>query len=448
MRLHPAATVFILALILRLAFALPGLMLDQPQERFSRPDTASYIQPALSLVEYGEYRGEDGTPTAHRPPGFPMLLAVLQFFGGQTFVCIVLILIGTSAVLPVYWSCERFASPAAAAWAAALYALNPTSIAHAPMLLSDTLFAALTAWCMYFLLKTMPSKADLQENTEKIPFTAFAVFFAVCAAYVRPVNLFWIFPAAVLIYFLCSGFSRGKRLLISGGAVLAFVLCLLPWMARNHSIGAGWRFDVSSAVTMRHNAAALESRITGIAEEDVRRKRDNELLDSLPDDPSYATVLDCTEKKNAAYILQHPAEYAAMCIRPYAMIPDIPALMENLGITQSGRGTFDVLNREGIWAAVKHYFNGHMGALAAAVPLMIAALVLYLAALSGIFILCKQKNWILLMFFAVFAVYYLLMVGPVAMPRYHLPALPVLCLLAAIAFQQFRDRYTGKQLLN
>lgn len=426
---------FFAALILRFVFAFDGLFNDETASRFSRPDTESYLTPAQSLVTTGDYRGVDGELTAHRTPGFPMFLAVLSIFGEEMFFSILLIITGCIAVFPIYGMCRKFAPPLPSFLAAGLFVLNPTAIGNAPLLLSDTLFMVFTAFTLRFMVEF------LFEEKHDPAMLVFAVIFAGLGTLIRPLNLLWFIPCIVVIWFVRDGRNKQQKLIFSLAATALFFAFILPWVIRNHAIGAGWRLDSSSAITMTFNAATLESSLTGQSIDEIRTRYTQELYDEIdPEDDSQDARLTRTEKKMTAIIMEHPFRYAMLSLRPWALLPDVPTLLENLNVTQTGQGTFDVLNREGILAAVKHYFKGREAALLFTLPLILASLILYGAVLYGLWIIIRRKDWLMMILFAGFGLSYLLITGPVTMPRYVLPALPVFCIFAAIAFAQKRSK--------
>ena len=89
-----------------------------------------------------------------------------------------------------------------------------------------------------------------------------------------------------------------------------------------------------------------------------------------------------------------------------------------------------VLRQKGFFAAVDHYLNGKWYVLIALAPLLaIYALTLAAAALRLVLYLVKwQWRWLLI--FGVTVFYYIWAPGPVISPRYLLPALPMIILMA------------------
>ena len=137
------------AFAVRLGIALPGIW-DDPAVRFSRPDTPGYLEPAQALAA-------EGTPlSAGRAPGFPLLAAlVFRCFGAEAYgaLAVLLVLVNTATLIPVWLAGREAGSAAAGVIAAALLGLNLTMMAQAPMFLSDTLAAFFAAWQFYFFVR-------------------------------------------------------------------------------------------------------------------------------------------------------------------------------------------------------------------------------------------------------------------------------------------------------
>ena len=159
--------VFALALAIRVLCAIPAL--TEPS-RLSRPDTETYLPPAYALAEDGaintEPQYEPGVidcvvdrahPAVQRPPGYIVFLAGLRLIFGRSPAAFALAgcLIGALTVFPVGLAGLHLAGRRAGFWAAILYALNLTSLAAAPLILSDTLLGFLVAFQAMFLVRAL-----------------------------------------------------------------------------------------------------------------------------------------------------------------------------------------------------------------------------------------------------------------------------------------------------
>ena len=419
------------ALALRVLLAWPALR--DPLALLSRPDSPTYLDPALALVEHGSYSADLAAtaPATLRPPGYPVTLAVLLGVSGGswTFVALVFCALGALIVIPVYHAGRLLGGPPAGLIAGALVALNPTAIGAAPLFLSDTLFAFLAAWQLVFFLR-------FWQRERLVDYWA-SVGLNALAALVRSAALPWLAPALFLILVFPRK-SWTKRWLGAAGALVLTALVLTPWLWRNDRAGAGWTLDTNVGNTLYfHNAAALLAVVEGGSAAERRAQwqeaTDAEFAahpDRYPDERA-REAYKCAQA--LAVIRQHPWTYLRLHVRPYVLLPDMPALLENLGLAQAGRGTFDVLNRDGLVAAARHYFGGQWGLLALVFPLALVALATYLGALLELGRWLLTRQWYLGALFLAFVAYYLVLPGPVAMPRYHLPALPLLAAMAGAA---------------
>lgn len=422
-------TVTVIAVLIRLLYAVPGM---KNPELLMRPDSGTYIGPALSLLQDGVYAAmPGGDPTAFRTPLYPLYLAFCLLIGGHSlaFCAAASAVLGGLIACPVYLSARLYGGWKTAFFAALLFAFNPTAIALSPMFLSDTLFLAFFAWQMLFFLKFIHCRFAL--------FFFVSVFFAALGALVRPVNMLWIFPCLFVLWCVPK-LPKYLKSYYSLFAVLIYAAVLCPWMCRNAAVGAGFRLDASDTQALTHSTAALESRITGRPAEEYRNEYNAFFESEFAARPELYADEGARAKFRTDFLLrkiaEHPARFASMHFQGYTLLPDIPTYLENLGMTQTGRGTFDVLNRRGLLAAVRHYFGGASHLLIASIPLILAAAFTYLAAAFELVrAVIIRRKWMVLLEFLLLAEYYLVLPGPVTMPRYQLPALLFFCVLAGEA---------------
>lgn len=148
---------FALPVILLIALALRlGWVLRQPAELDARlGDQSEYLQVGQNLVRYGELKFFDARfdqwVYAYRTPGYPWLIAACQ--ADVRAVRMAQALLDTSTVLAVYLLSRRWLAKRGAVIAAGLVAVNPFLIYFTGLVLSETLFTALLAWGMYFLVR-------------------------------------------------------------------------------------------------------------------------------------------------------------------------------------------------------------------------------------------------------------------------------------------------------
>ena len=417
--------------LLRLAVALPGLCSD-PATRFSRPDTRGYLGPAEALAVDGSYLDEPGgTPNCGRAPGFPFFASlVFRTAGSDNIAALVLALIITGTLIPlaVYRAGTVWADRRTGLWACALTTLNLTMIAQSPMLLSDTLFGLLSAI-------VIACYGEFYRRRD-IRFFALALFLAGVGALIRPINSVWLLPALFLLAVMPKLDWRRKLTAALAGTAL-FLLPLLPWMGRNATLGAGWSIDTNTGAMYHQNGAMLLAKVNGTSFEAEKAKILAELEIEFSDTEKYPDIKSRSDyrlKKFRELIFAHPFAWLPQHFRPHILLPDAPTFFEILGVTSAGRGTMDVMQKEGLFAAVNHYFGGKLWVLLPVVPLLAVTLFLYLLAAWKLvdWIVHLRQNWYWLFLFLAFIEYYFFLPGPIVAPRYQLPALPFLAIMAAM----------------
>ena len=106
----------------------------------------------------------------------------------------------------------------------------------------------------------------------------------------------------------------------------------------------------------------------------------------------------------------------------------------------------NVLQKQGLFAAVNHYFDGRLYLPLLLLPLLAVTLLLYAGAAVqlGIALWNWKKQWFALLVFLAFVEYYFFLPGPVTVPRYQLPALPALAVAAALAAPKIRHFLCSK----
>lgn len=422
--------IFILALSVRLFVVFPGI--SSPLKTFSRPDSPTYINPALSLLNTGNYSYsvKNHNPYAYRPPGYPFYLALILSIKDSfklpviiscilsAFTCLIIFKIG----LGIGGKWTAFLS-------SLLMALNVTAISHAPLFLSDTLFLFIISIQFWYFIKFIQTKGCL--------FLFLSVFLASIATYIRTIELLWIIPCIFLIL-IFKNYSLKKRILISALTALLFLVPILPWMIRNYYNNAGFNLSTDTGNLLYNNGAILLGQIYKKSPELIRQNLHKNISKVFKDHPekfkSEANRVAYEKQRLKELIYEHPFTYFKLCFRPWILTPDLPTFYQNLGFTTHGRGTFDILNTQGITAAVKYYFKGNMWLIIVSIPLLLIILLTYIGCLLQLIQWIIKRNWYLIFIALAFIEYYFFLPGPVTMPRYQLPALPMICLMAGLFF--------------
>ena len=427
-----AIAVFAVSAGVRLSVTLPGVIRNDAA-RFARPDTAGYLSEAAELATGGKIVGTG------RVPGFPVFASFFMDGGSGDLhwkrLAVVLSLVGAASSVLVFFAGNVHSLKVGVA-AGLLHAWNPTAAANSPMLLSDTLFGALAAVQFLFFMQLWVKKR----------FWCFfaMVFAAALGVLFRPINLLWIFPAAALLLldFDAKLTWRKKAAFVAGGAMI-FMLVVFPWMFRNAALGAGFTPDTNTGAVHHQNGAMLTAAVNGTDFESEKAKliaEENREFADTARYPDEASREAWRLRRYREMIAAHPWLWLRQSASWRIFIPDVPTCLELLGLTTPGRGTMGVMAKHGFFAGVRNYFGGNRTALLLTLWLTIPVLVLYACALGRIFCdICRiRERWYELVVFLAFAEYYLLLPGAITAPRYQIPALPVLCVLAALFMAERR----------
>ncbi len=199
-----------------------GFLLATPHALESDPD--GYRALAQNLVERGIF-GYGETPTAYRPPLYPLILTPLVALGdGSTAAIGILhVVLGVATVGLAYrlanlWGLERLSVVAAG-----LVAVDPLLLMQSTIVMTETLAVFLAVLALIGL--TLAAK---QPTTAR---TALAGFAVALASLCRPTFLPWMALGALVLPWY--GLTRTDRLRTFAVYCLAAAVVLAPWVVRN-----------------------------------------------------------------------------------------------------------------------------------------------------------------------------------------------------------------------
>ena len=219
------------------------------------------------------------------------------------------------------------------------------------------------------------------------------------------------------------------------GSLIIFYAILTPWMLRNYNCGAGFCIDTNTGAMYHQNGAMLLSKVNGTRYEDEKQRLLSELSAEFVDTAKYPNAASTVNYRMAKFrqlILKHPLTYLSLHFSPYVLLPDGATFCELLGITSSDRGTLNILKSDGLIAAIRHYLGGRTGIIFALLPLMLIPAICYAGAAWQLFRWIARKQVFMVFLFLAFVEYFLFLPGPITVPRYQLPALPLLAVMAAM----------------
>lgn len=185
-----------------------------------------------------------------RVPGFPLLLAAsISLFGNSVLAArLVLAVVGAGCCWLTYCLGRQVHTRRIGFWAAMYVAVCPLHVGNSVLILSETLF---TFWMLVSLLSlllllrcgaTARDDADTRANFGSV-FCRALVTGALVGVTVlsRPGFLPWLMISCVGVLILLRR-SLTQRLTVCAGLMLACLLVLLPWAARNATVTGHWVF--------------------------------------------------------------------------------------------------------------------------------------------------------------------------------------------------------------
>lgn len=406
--------IFCLAYILRLFLAIPyGNM--AVENHLMRPDTPSYCFDAP---------GFDWGLRAPLPCVLYWLLKQITPFALSAY-SLLGIFLSSITVFPVAYLGKLISKKnAGGIIAALLWCCNVTSIGHAPLILSDTLFTFFVAWQVFCIVRAY--------ETKRLIDFAYGIGFGTLAALTRSINLPWILAVApVLALFIIR--PKWKCILALAVNLILVLALLFPFMKYNHDRYGVWNLEYNAYNAGVHNASAV------IAHAQKRNSNDvlNELQSQVPRN-SIRESIKFNKELFRSTICKYPVSFIITHLPQWQMmLPDVPTVSENMGFSASGRGTLGILRQNGIIAAVKHYFSdGGAWLLSALLPMLIFTALGYIGCLIFLIhaLVNFKKRWFYIILWGALSFYYAVLPGPVIMPRYHLPALILIFAMASKSF--------------
>jgi len=398
------------------------------------PDSRDYFALSNSLAEDGEFR-RAGRLETFRTPGYPVFLLIGRPFGSASPLTAAAA--GAACdVLGVYLTFllgRMLCGQRVGLWAAGLQAVAPLAVAYSCRILTDVPFTLLMTLSLLLLVRHF--------RTSSWWSLVLAAAAGGIACYFRPVGmLLGAVGVAVLLF-------RPLRFRRAAAFAGVFVLTLAPWVLRNGLAGGYWGFaDVGSGVVYDYHAPAVLAKVQGTdisaarRELNVRLGQRMDLRRATPGELSAAKAAVAREVLGA-----HRGVYARLWARGDAAVwlGGATAPAEVAGLARGQSGTLEVLQREGLAAAVRHYFRGRMWVFWLTLPLALLEAACFLLAAVGalrhVRVGAGAGVWLAVAVVVVFA----LAVGPSGHPRFRVPLMPLLSVsgaAGAVALAEWRRR--------
>jgi len=207
-------------------------------------DSPTYLAPAKNLAHGSGFRNVYGLFETRRTPGYPLFLMPFIALPNALVVIVALQhLINAGLATGVYFFSLRMLDDAGAALAGGIFlALDIPSLVHANMVVTETLFTALT-----FIVFVLLARRGSTSRS-----AAIAGFVAGASVLVRPIALYAVVPSIAVI----ATERRPGRI----ARILTFTICFLvfpmAWSARNAAVGGGFTVSTITSWSLLFDRAA------------------------------------------------------------------------------------------------------------------------------------------------------------------------------------------------
>ena len=425
--------VFVLYVGIRL---VPFFSTFDNTSRFFLADSYQYNLLGVNIAQHGYYTPNGGEPGLSRAPGYPVYLAaVYKIFGVKPAIALFLQIV-LSGLIPLFlfMNAELLFSKRVARIAAALSIVEPVSIIYANILYSETLFVIFLLISTYFFIKSLKNK-----NTTALFVSAIT---AGIGAYFRSVILY--LPLAyAFMYISVSWLSFKDRIKYALGIVLITGLTALPWITRNYIVDRYKGFCSIQDINLYNWRAA--GVIADIEHLPLREVQDR-LKQAVPPGLSLANKYQFLRDKAISVIIRHPYAYlkvmmkgsVIMLLSPerYAVFKLADIKPRFLGMMWQGHSIHQALN------------------MLMSDPVVVSSVVLYqllftiiigLLIAIGMLIIAGEgfiKELLIMLF--IIAYFVAVSAGPEAEPRFRLPVLPYMLIIAAFALSSLFTSVASK----
>lgn len=314
---------FCLALLLRLAYALPHM-----ETALRTPGVEERVYTENSTVRqkhFCNYSAERKTLNMveiRKAPLYPLFLQLFKNAGIHRMLFAELsgLLLTVLALYAVYAGAAAIGMWKAGMWAASLYAFSPLLIAAAfpgKPYWSIALFLFLLSFQFCFLLRFL--KTGLQPDLFCM------AFFGALAALTDPVNGFWCIPVSILIL-CCRNFSmrrKGEYIVL---LLLVTLMILLPALLANKIFCGAWRIDGKRSeklllstmlLSLKTDRANFDKNYRDI----LRQAWEKSCQDAKGKKVDAGTYFARRDKEMYKIIMKHPLEYFKLHFNKNVLLP-------------------------------------------------------------------------------------------------------------------------------
>ncbi len=427
-----ALVAILLTTVVRLV--LLGTLTGMGEERLLSPDSRSYIDPALCMLETGRFGpGPANSEIAEvrRTPGYPAFIAVVFSATGNSVPAVAAAQVfGLAIVQWLAWCLGfRMGGRRAGNFAVVLTSLDINLTHYALLVLTETLFTLLLTLFAVYACRALRMRSPTRRLVSGVGLLLAA------ATFVRPITYPMIWPTAAFFAIVLARRGLGARR--TAGLVLcmlaAFWLPVGGWQARNAAKTGYSGFSAISADSLLDfRAAGVLSIVEGISLDEARARLREEAGEYDPANPAQSVAT--ARAIGSRIMLANPTAYAratANGIKRNLVDTGPEKALAQLGIESAGSPLRE-LAAISPTEYLRKWFVDHPLQFGMRAGNIAALLALYVGALWAVFSRSpvRARRHLLI---AVCAYLLLVSAGPESYARFRVPCVPLLAALGAVA---------------
>jgi Dolichyl-phosphate-mannose-protein mannosyltransferase len=434
---HPLATIFLLALFIRL---INLALLTGRDAFFAEQDTFAYWALGAALAKPDGFWPTLSAMT-DRMPLYPLLLAGVQYAIGDGPRAIAFIqAVIDAATCTLVASLGALISTRVGLIAGILAAFSPTLIVFSTQILTDTIFLFFFTLMLlagaHFLLRPLIGRAIWAGLAGGFALATRPAVAALLAAAVPVVFAIALVQRRRLGWALAAAMVFGVAAAAPVAPVLLRNAIRYDSLSLTSQIGDYWALWIVPLVAQRANGTPYQ--VTADRMESRYRER-IERNSLAANNPFWRAALKSELAREEMARLPVSA-YAEAWLEGMIVNLAAPALLADPRVRALPKPSFYNTAGTSLWERARAYLFDDPGRYQLLLVLGLLAMLPFLVLEAiGLVMLARSMPWAALFAGAVLA-YFLVLNGPVASPRYRLPLEPVLLVLAAVPLARLAER--------
>ncbi len=390
--------------------------------KYLYPDSPMYLELAENLIKHHVFSmsaTEPFIPHVFRTPGYPVFLAIFKFLGVENPYLIALVqeLIYAATIAGFYLLSQGLFDRNMIRGGLIFLLLEPGGLAYPKLLLSEVLFLPTLVFSVLLIGQYL--------RNNRFRYLLLTGLMMGIGALIRPGMMY--LPLVLAITIIIFNIRDLKRWMHVGALVLAFVIVISPWLARNHHYFNKFMLSGIQGYTLaNYHVPMVWELFKGMPQAEsqniIQGKVDTEkkqLEKTLGRPASTADVFHLQQKVAVKELLKMPGAYSVAWL--YGMLktmngPNIIELYDILSINPDRPRLFQIISEQG-WTGVFYYLV--KTDLLFLLNSILTILMTGLALLGAISILKSKDAFLWVMMLSNF--YFIASAGPMGEARFRFP---------------------------